>query len=155
MDPTFMFPNPSPLPDAVKQIPRFPKYHRRSPWWNSRIHTTKPNRPTIFTQRKKIRRETKLGQSKLAYVKNFVQFWPISQKNFQKAYVRFPFRGRLQKAEMVLLGRHKKFKTTSQFSGFRLSNINPRSPTAHDPTTTLSLTLLSAESSTPLSRWPP
>ena len=131
-----MFPNPSPPPDAVKQIPRFPKYHRQSPWWNSRIHNQ--TKPTIFTQ-EKIRRETKLGhQSKLAYVKNFVQFWAISKKNFPSQKL-ISFSRTSPKAEMVLLGRHKKFKTTSQFSGFRLSNINLRSPTAtHQPTTSLS-----------------
>ena len=58
------------------------------------------------------------------------------------------------KAEMVLLGVYKKFKTTSQFSGFRLSNINLllralHGPPTNQPTTQppLSLTLMSADSS--------
>ena len=54
-----------------------------------------------------------------------------------KSLCKISFSRTSPKAEMVLLRRHKKFKTTSQFSGFRLSNINPRSPTAK-PTTTLS-----------------
>ena len=53
-----------------------------------------------------------------------------------KSLCKISFSGTSPKAEMVLLRRHKKFKTTSQFSGFRLSKINPRSPPAHDPTTT-------------------
>ena len=141
--PTFMFPNPSPPADAVKQIPRFPKYHRQSPWWNSRIQNqTKPtNQPSLPRKSSVWRQEGKLGKSKLAYVKNFVQFWAISKKNFpsQKLMYKISFSRTSPKAEMVLLGRHKKFKTTSQFSGFRLSNINLRSPTAtHQPTTSLS-----------------
>ena len=135
-----MFPNPSPPPDAVKQIPRFPKYHRQSPWWNSSAphNQTKPNFPP---------KRTRLDRTRKTGTVHFVtceELCPIlaylleefpSPQSLREIFFSRPS----PKAEMVLLGVHKKFKTTSQFSGFRLSNINLRSPTAtHQPTTSLS-----------------
>ena len=138
--PTFMFPNPSPPPDAVKQIPRFPKYHCQSSWWNSRIHNqTKPNQINHQPPRKrsdeKQNWDSSLNWHMWRILSNFVL--SLRRISLPKSLCKISFSRTSPKAEMVLLRRHKKFKTTSQFSGFRLSNINPRSPTAK-PTTTLS-----------------